>query len=180
MADPTDPPQPQSPPPAPPDERRSAIAPDLLASIDAEFAELERELAALEKLPEGGVGAGDPTGVVQTLQLLHTEWSKRIAEKPDKPVWQRRLDEVLQRALGRILRAGQTIDAHGNLGFKLDNNAINAVLPDVAAEAQKGLEQSFIEKWTKPAGPNAGKPTVDASDLAAIVTTLMSGKKKRP
>lgn len=169
MADPTDPPKPP------------AIDPALLASIDAEFAELERELAALEKIPDGGAQAGDPTGVVQTLQLLHTEWSKRIADKPDKPAWQRRLDEVLQRALGRILRAGQTIDAHGNLGFALDKNAINAVLPDVAAEAQKGLERSFIEKWTQPApgGAAAAKPTVDASDLAAIVTTLMSGRKKK-
>jgi hypothetical protein len=160
-------------------EQQPPIDPALLASIDAEFAELERELAALESLPEGGAGTGDPTGLVSTLQTLHTEWSKRIEDKPDRPVWQRRLDDILRRALGRLLRAGQTIDAHGNLGFALDNKTLNAVLPDVAAEAQKGLEQSFIEKWTKPS-PSGEKPQVHATDLAAIVATLMAGRKKKP
>jgi hypothetical protein len=153
------------------------MADELLPSLDEEFAALEAELQRLTATPP--TSPADAQSLAGLLYALHAEWQKRAAERPDRPRWQKRIDDTLQAAVTKVLGAGHTINAAGELGYKLDTAAAQAALPEVVGAVQEGLTQAFVDKWTAPR-PEGGKPAVDASDVGAVLAMLFGHKVKGP
>jgi hypothetical protein len=155
-----------------------------MKSIDEEFAALEAEMARLTaatpKTPE------DNAGLVKALEALKADW---LAKSAERTAWRRRVDEAMARAIDRTLAAGQAVDAHGNLKFKLDNEAVQKEGRQVLEAVVEGLAGAFMEKWAaKPEGDAPAKPdgaapaaskTFDATDLAGLIALLVKPKLKK-
>jgi len=146
-------------------------------SIDDEFAELEKELDRLTALPPTGVR--DTSGIVLALGALKQTWDKRLETRFDRPVWQRKIDEAIARALSQILQAGQTIDRHGNLGFALDAAQVKEHAAPVVSSVMDGLEQEFMDKWVKKPAEPGKAPEVDAKDLGGLLSMLLRPQLKK-
>jgi hypothetical protein len=116
---------------------------------------------------------------VLALAGLKSEWDKRLEGRFDQPVWRRRIDEAISKALANILQAGQTIDRHGNLGFALDSEQVKEHVVPVVDTALEGLEQKFLDKWVKKPGEPDKKPEVDAADLGGLLSLLVRPKLKK-
>ncbi len=144
-------------------------------SIDDEFAELQKEIERVTTLP--AQGSPNVDAIVAALQAMKVEWDKKVAQRFDRPVWLRRMDEAIALALSKILTAGQTMDRHGNLGFQLEGETVKKLATPVVDAALDGLERAFVDKWVKkPGEPEAQPKKVEASDLGGILSLLLRDK----
>lgn len=147
-----------------------------MQSIDDEFAALEAEIARLTQ--EAPKTPKDGAGIVQALEALKAEWAQKTGDRPD---WRRRVDEAITRAIDRVLQAGQAVDAHGNLAFTLDGQAVQTEGREVLHTLVDGLAQAFVDKWQdKPGEPPPENRTFDATDLAGLVSLFIRPKLKDP
>lgn len=115
-------------------------AAEFMSALDAEFAELETEIARIGALPQ----AGTPQKVAM-LQALRAKWKERNTarvEDEDRPRWRRSIDEALQEAIGQILD-DQAVDIDGNLAFNLETDTVQRNAPKVMQALAAGLGEAM-------------------------------------
>ena len=94
--------------------------PALLAEIEAEFAELTREIQRISAMPKN---AGPRKS--ELLEALRQSWRERLVSRGgDRPEWRKKLDETIGRAVDRLLEDGIVENADGSLGFALRGDTV--------------------------------------------------------
>jgi hypothetical protein len=103
-----------------PDDGSEPDEDEVLRIIDAEFAELAKELEQILSVPEEW---GQES--LNTLLTLKEHWSRRIlARAGDRPDWRQRLDQVFAATVERMLRESHSEDMHGQVKFKVRPDAV--------------------------------------------------------
>ncbi len=165
----------------PPDDH-DPKAPPAPRPLDDELAELKREIDRITHITPRVVA--DPTGMLAALKGLQKEWTDRGAARPDAPEWRRRLDAALAEAFQKIVRDGQTVDAQGNITFRLDAGALEQHGAPVVTQVLESLEAQFVKKWMQPAdappAASAAPKTFDGADIAGLLSLILRKKPEEP
>lgn len=131
--------------------------PALLAEIEAEFAELTREIQRISAMP-ANVGPRKS----ELLEALRQSWRDRLISRGvDKPEWRQRLDETIGRAVDRLLEDGIVENADGSLGFALRGDTLQNEGGPLLRGLLDGLSNMLTEKFPPPdaaAAPSPGAP----------------------
>jgi len=127
--------------------------PELLAEIEAEFAELTQEIERISRLP----GANTPSKV-ELLKVLRERWRQRKTpdESGDRPVWRRRIDEAIGEAIENVLEEGIHETADGRLEFALKGDTITTHGQPVLRALLDGFQHFLAERF--PARPTGAPP----------------------
>ncbi len=165
------------------DERSESVDvgldPALLAEIDAEFSDLEREIARISGLPNAAGSAK-----VALLEHLRAEWRKKAEEQPDanKPEWKRRIDSVVSDAVQAIVEDGLVEDGQGNLSFNLEGDSVTTHGKPVLDAFVQGLPHLLKDKFGDGAqnNPIAQLLTGLAQTVASKAAAAGSGTAKAP
>lgn len=144
--------------------------PALLAEIEAEFADLTREIERISAMP-----ASMQVEKNQLLQALRESWRNRLAahQAADRPEWRRRLDETLNRAVDRLLEDGLHQNADGSLAFNLRGQTLQEEGGPVIRGLLDGFVHMLEEKFPPPDKAQAAAPDAPpANPMQAILGGL--------
>jgi hypothetical protein len=149
-------------------------------AIDEEFAELERELARIQALPQQT--PREQQAVLNAYERLRAEWHAKIAAHPEQPEWQQRMQRALADGLGHVLRDRKSFGLDGKMTFHLDGEqlkkhgapVLNAFLDGLFQGATKGKPQ---QQPTQPTQPQTQTPRIDWAGLLGAILKPPPKKK---
>lgn len=151
---------------------------DELPSIEAEFAELEGELARLAIMPVHTQEQHNT--LVIALETLRDAWHKR-AQAPDAPGWRRAAEEAVSTGFDGVLGEVRASAAEVSRGkVQLDSQMLQRHMRPALDALADGLRRNLVQKFRAPVAPGAEPPKVDAADVAGILLTLFAPPKKKP
>jgi hypothetical protein len=110
--------------------------------IDEEFAALTRELDRLAGQPRKT--SKEQETVVAAVEKLQAEWRRKLAEHPDRPEWQKRVQQALAAALGTLARDDKSFGLDGKLTLKLDGETLKKHGAPVVDALLGGLIHSLL------------------------------------
>ena len=153
----------------------------LLAEIEAEFAELTREIERISAMPR--TMAPEKS---KLLAALKGSWKSRLDTHGDRPEWRQRLDATIGKAVDRLLEDGLTENADGTLAFNLRGETLQAEGGPVLRGLIDGLVHLLEEKFpaggaapaavaTEPGGPAGaadGTPVGSGAPMQALLGGL--------
>ncbi len=144
--------------------------PALLAEIEAEFADLTREIERISAMP-----LAMAPQKTKLIEALRASWRGKIETHSDRPEWRQRLDETVGRAVDRLLESGIQENPDGSLGFNLRGDVLQAE----GGPLMRGLLDGFVhileEKFPSPdAAQDAAKAAsaAPANPMQALMGTL--------
>src|SRR5690349_10319966 len=108
--------------------------PALLAEIEAEFAEMTQEIQRISMMPRSA--APDKSRMIEALR---DSWKKRAGAVGDRPEWRKKLDDVIGKAVDRLLDDGLTENADGSIAFAFKGDT----LTEAGGPVIRGLMESF-------------------------------------
>jgi len=112
---------------------------DILAELDAEFAELEAEVARINAMPQGW--AQDQ---VDALLKLKEAWAEKLDELPeDRPEWRKRVDTLLASAAEGLIKEAHAVDVHGRMSFAPDSETMTKHGAPLVMAAMQGLAENL-------------------------------------
>ena len=153
---------------------------DLLAELDAEFAELTSEIDRITALPQEWAKETQ----IQQLTMLRDEWLKKAREKKNRPQWQAKVEEALSAAFEKVVRDGTTVDLDGKMSFKLDQQTLGKEAMPVLQALFQGLTQTLAEKVVtlnlKGTHTPRDTPTADAVQAEATSPSGESDQAPSP
>jgi len=131
--------------------------PALLAEIEAEFAELTREIERISAMPRS---MAPEKG--KLIEALRSSWRSRldVAGVKDRPEWRQRLDTTIGHAVDRLLETGIQENSDGSLGFALRGDVLQAEGGPVIRGLLEGFANMLEERF--PAPDKAPPPAPDA------------------
>jgi hypothetical protein len=136
--------------------------PALIAEIEAEFAELTRDLARISTTH----GMRGPRRA-ELLEALRTSWRARIVQKTqDRPAWRERLDEVLDKAVDRLLEDGLVENPDGSVGFAIRGDTLTSEGGPVLRGLLDGFAHMLTERFPVP------PPTAPANPMQSLIGGL--------
>jgi len=121
--------------------------PALLAEIEAEFAELTREIERISAMPRS---MAPEKG--KLIEALRASWRTRLesAEVKDRPEWRQRLDVTLGNAVDKLIQDGIQENADGSLGFSLRSDTLQAEGGPVIRSLLDGFAHILEERFPTP------------------------------
>lgn len=143
-------------PTEPPIDLSDIDDPELLAEIEAEFAELTAEIERISAMPSSVHPQKS-----ELLQALRDNWRNKFKSDPSRPEWRQRLDASLSRAVDRILEDGLQQNADGSLAFNLKGETLQEEGAPVLRGLLDGLVHILEKKFPAP-GSTAAAPGPDA------------------
>jgi hypothetical protein len=133
---------------------------DLTAELDAEFADLNREIERISSLPQEWAKEQQ----VQQLTKLRDDWLVKAREHKDRPQWQRKVEEALGSAFEKILRDGTQVGFDGKMSFRLNQDSLGTHGTPVLGTLLEGLSEVLAEKVrTFTLAAMSAKPIVASS-----------------
>ncbi|MFT7580977.1 MAG: hypothetical protein ACI9MR_002651 [Myxococcota bacterium] len=128
--------------------------PNVLAEIEAEFAELTAEIDRISALPT----SRSPEKAA-LLKGLREQWQKKSTEHGDRPEWRARIDDTISEAVGKILEDGLQETADGKLAFQLQGDSLTTHGQPVLTALLGGFQGYLAERFPAPSA--APKPAAD-------------------
>jgi len=143
--------------------------PALLAEIEAEFAELTREIERISAMPRSMAPEKS-----KLLQALKASWKSRFEAHGDRPEWRQRLDASIGHAVDRLLEEGLVENADGSLAFNLRGDILQSEGGPVLRGLVDGLVHVLEAKFPAAA---PGKATTGAATSAPTepIQALLGG-----
>lgn len=131
--------------------------PALLAEIEAEFAELTREIERISAMPRS---MAPEKG--KLIEALRASWRTRLdgANVKERPEWRQRLDATIGHAVDRLLEDGIQENPDGSLGFALRGDTLQAEGGPVIRGLLDGFAHILEERFPSP---DKAKPQPAAS-----------------
>ncbi len=131
--------------------------PALLAEIEAEFAELTREIERISAMPRSIAPQKQ-----QLVEALRASWRTRLDERggKERPEWRQRLDTTIGKAIDRLLEDGIQENPDGSLGFALRGDTLQSEGGPVMRGLLEGFAHMLEERF--PAPGKAPPPAPDA------------------
>ncbi len=140
--------------------------PALLAEIEAEFADLTREIERISAMPSAMAPQKS-----KLIEALRASWREKIKTHGDRPEWRQRLDDTVGRAVDRLLESGIQENPDGSLAFALRGDVLQAE----GGPLMRGLLDGFVhileEKFPPPDATKAD-PVAAANPMQALMGTL--------
>ena len=144
--------------------------PELLAEIEAEFAELTAELERINALPRSMAPKK-----AELVKSLREQWFAKQGARPDRPEWRKKMDDALGEAISKILEDGIQETGDGRLEFALRNDSVQTHGGPLMEALLVGFRQMLTEKLAKPPQAQAaapGRPAAPPNPLQGLLFGL--------
>lgn len=146
--------------------------PALLAEIEAEFAELTKEIERISAMPRTMAPQKS-----QLVEALRASWRERLEARGDRPEWRQRLDRTIGNAVDRLLEEGIQENPDGSLAFALRGETLQQEGGPLLKGLVEGFAHMMMEKFpapdaAKPPAPDAPPATPMQQILGSLGHTL--------
>lgn len=142
--------------------------PELLAEIEAEFAELTAELERINALPRSMAPKK-----AELVKSLREQWFAKQGARADRPEWRKKMDDALGEAISKILEDGIQETGDGRLEFALRNDSVQTHGGPLMEALLVGFRQMLTEKLAKPPqAPAPGRPAAPPNPLQGLLFGL--------
>jgi len=146
--------------------------PALLAEIEAEFAELTKEIERISAMPRTMAPQKS-----QLVEALRASWRERLEARGDRPEWRQRLDRTIGHAVDRLLEEGIQENPDGSLAFALRGETLQQEGGPLMKGLVEGFAHMMMEKFPAPGtakveAPDAPPPTPMQQILGSLGHTL--------
>ncbi|TNF26645.1 MAG: hypothetical protein EP329_20915, partial [Deltaproteobacteria bacterium] len=126
--------------------------PQLLAEIEAEFAELTAEIEKINALPRSMTPKK-----AELIKDLKRQWLAKRAESGDRPEWRKRMDDAIGEAITKVLEDGIQETPDGRMEFALQNDSLQVHGGPLMEALLTGFKHMLAEKLSKRPAPGAPK-----------------------
>ncbi|PKN57868.1 MAG: hypothetical protein CVU56_08550, partial [Deltaproteobacteria bacterium HGW-Deltaproteobacteria-14] len=142
--------------------------PELLAEIEAEFAELTAELDRINALPRSMAPKK-----AELVKSLREQWFAKQGARGDRPQWRKKMDDALGEAISKILEDGIHETGDGRLEFAMRNESVQTHGGPLMEALLAGFREMLTEKLAKrPEPPAPGQPAAPPNPLQGLIVGL--------